>query len=108
MAREATLERPRSGDDQAFGEMTEPYRGERQLRCYRFLGSVQHAEDVLQDTLLAAWRMPRPVRGSGFAAHLAVPDRDQPVSKCAASQRPPAAEGTVGTVLPDRRADPPG
>jgi len=53
---EATLERARGGDDQAFGEITDPYRSELQLHCYRILGSVQDAEDVLQETLLAAWR----------------------------------------------------
>jgi len=53
---EATLERARGGDDRAFGELTDPYRSELQLHCYRILGSVQDAEDVLQETLLAAWR----------------------------------------------------
>ena len=56
MVTEATLERARGGDDQAFGELTDPYRSELQVHCYRILGSVQDAEDVLQETMLAAWR----------------------------------------------------
>ncbi len=50
------LARARAGDGEAFGELTGPYRRELQLHCYRILGSVQDAEDVLQETLLAAWR----------------------------------------------------
>src|ERR671924_40592 len=50
------LARAQAGDQQAFRELTDPYRRELQLHCYRILGSVQDAEDLLQETLLAAWR----------------------------------------------------
>jgi RNA polymerase sigma-70 factor (ECF subfamily) len=50
------LARARAGDGEAFRELTDPYRRELQLHCYRILGSVQDAEDILQETLLAAWR----------------------------------------------------
>ena len=53
---EYILVRARSGDADAFGELVDPYRRELQLHCYRILGSVQDAEDLLQETLLAAWR----------------------------------------------------
>ncbi|MFC7617144.1 RNA polymerase subunit sigma-70 [Actinokineospora soli] len=50
------LGRARAGDGEAFRELVEPYRRELQVHCYRILGSVQDAEDLLQETLLAAWR----------------------------------------------------
>jgi RNA polymerase sigma-70 factor (TIGR02960 family) len=50
------LTQARAGDEQAFRELTDHYRRELQLHCYRILGSVQDAEDMVQETLLAAWR----------------------------------------------------
>ena len=50
------LEAARAGDERAFRALTDPYRRELHVHCYRILGSVQDAEDVLQETMLAAWR----------------------------------------------------
>ena len=53
---ELPLARARAGDEDAFRELTDPFRRELQLHIYRIVGSVQDAEDLLQETLLAAWR----------------------------------------------------
>jgi DNA-directed RNA polymerase specialized sigma24 family protein len=56
MVNPSVLARAQAGDEQAFRELTDPYRRELLLHCYQILGSVQDAEDMLQETLLAAWR----------------------------------------------------
>ncbi|WP_431920589.1 sigma-70 family RNA polymerase sigma factor [Amycolatopsis tucumanensis] len=53
---EELLDLARGGDGEAFRALVEPFRAELQVHCYRILGSVQDAEDMLQETLLAAWR----------------------------------------------------
>jgi RNA polymerase sigma-70 factor (TIGR02960 family) len=63
VAIDATLVRAQAGDDRAFSELTDPYLPELRLHCYRILGSVQDAEDMLQETLLAAWRGLREYEG---------------------------------------------
>ena len=50
------MERARAGDERAFAELTDPYRRELQVHCYRIMGSLTDAEDMLQETMLAAWR----------------------------------------------------
>lgn len=57
------IDRAREGDEEAFRQLVDDYVPELQLHCYRILGSVQDAEDALQETLLAAWRGLRAFEG---------------------------------------------
>ena len=50
------IARARAGDQNAFRDLVQGHSHELQVHCYRILGSLQDAEDALQETLVSAWR----------------------------------------------------
>ena len=84
-----------------FEALTEALRGELQVHCYRIVGSVQDAEDLVQETLVAAWRGLDGFEGRASLQFVAVPDRDQPLPESPARPRAAAAAAPGA-----RRADP--
>jgi RNA polymerase sigma-70 factor (TIGR02960 family) len=104
---EDLLVRARSGDEAAFGGLTEPFRRELHVHCYRMVGSVQDAEDLVQETLLAAWR-----GLDGFAERSSVRSwlyriaTNRCLNALRDASRRPQAPAMAGLPEPTRRAEP--
>ena len=45
-----------TGDERAFEELTQPLQRELHVHCYRMLGTLDDADDALQETFIRAWR----------------------------------------------------
>jgi RNA polymerase sigma-70 factor (ECF subfamily) len=89
--------RARAGDEDAFRELTDAYRRELQAHCYRIVGSTQDAEDLVQETLLAAWRG---IEQFGIATNRCVD------ALRASSRRPSQVEPMTEPPEPTRLAEP--
>jgi RNA polymerase sigma-70 factor (TIGR02960 family) len=107
---EQLLARARSGDGAAFGELVEPYRRQLQLHCYRILGSVQDAEDMLQETLVAAWRGLDQLQGHtrlrAWLYRIATNKCLNALRGRRADQRPAPPRPRAGLPEPTRRGEP--
>lgn len=105
---EQTLARARAGDEDAFRELTDPYRRELQLHVYRIVGSAQDAEDLLQETLLAAWRGLERFEGRSSVRtwlHRIATNRSLDALR-ASRRRPEHVQRMTEAPEPTRRAEP--
>jgi RNA polymerase sigma-70 factor (TIGR02960 family) len=104
---ERTLERARVGDEDAFRQLTDPYQRELQLHIYRIVGSVQDAEDLLQETLLAAWRgLQQFEERASIRAWLYRIATNRSLDALRASRRRPEAPPSSQMPEPTRRSEP--
>src|SRR5580698_7186191 len=102
-----TLARARAGDQDAFRELTDPHRRELQVHIYRIIGSTHDAEDLLQETLLAAWRGLEEFEGrASVRAWLYRIATNRSLDALRASRRRPEEERTRRMPEPTRWSEP--
>jgi RNA polymerase sigma-70 factor (ECF subfamily) len=98
---EDLIARARAGDGDAFRELTGQHRRELQVHCYRMLGSLQDAEDAVQDTLLAAWQgLARFEERSSVRTWLYRIATNRCLNVLRAARRQPAREWNVPGITP--------
>ncbi|HEX5144516.1 MAG TPA: RNA polymerase subunit sigma-70 [Mycobacterium sp.] len=97
------LAQARAGDAAAFDSLVAPYRRELLVHCYRILGSIQDAEDAMQETLLSAWQGLGGFEGrSSMRTWLYRVATNRSLDALRAANRQPAITTTVGDVTPPR------
>jgi RNA polymerase sigma-70 factor (TIGR02960 family) len=102
-----TLALARAGNADAFRELTDPHRRELQVHIYRIVGSAQDAEDLLQETLLAAWRGLERFEGrASVRAWLYRIATNRSLDALRASRRRPEDERTTQMPEPTRWSEP--
>src|SRR5919201_695061 len=105
---QSLLARAAQGEQEAFRELTDPYRRELQFHCYRILGSMHDAEDALQETLVSAWRgLARFEQRSPLRAWLyrIATNRCLDALRDAGRRRPPDPEPSYALPAPTRMAE---
>jgi RNA polymerase sigma-70 factor (ECF subfamily) len=90
------------GDERRFGDLLEPRRQELRVHCYRMVGSLEQAEDLVQETFLRAWRHRTTFEGrSTFRAWLYKIATNTCLEALRRQPRPaPSKGGTEGRLLP--------